>query len=214
MCAAEWSNCDQPTRSLQMSKKPQPESADKSRQTCEEITLIWVVGCKKPTRTMWQMSNRENTAHSGELPHRDIRGSTRLFCFATEGFLAAVKLEQEEWSTGRANWQTAEADYRAQNKWGCSKHAVTKTQVKPLRSSTRSWLWLKQLETLFFSLWGNTFWFSQCHQAEGQLAELSRLQRWLWGREQQPPQGWHTPAHTPWHNWVNHEILMMQDCLF
>lgn len=83
---------------------------------------------------MWQTSSRGNSAHSGELPPRDIRSSTHLFCFVTEGFLAAVKLEQEERSTSRANWQTAEADYRAQNKWGCSQHAVKKTQVEPLRS--------------------------------------------------------------------------------
>lgn len=63
----------------------------------------WIAGCKKHTRTMWQMNNRENSAHSGESPYRHIRGSTHLFCFATEGFLAAVKLEQGEWSTSRAN---------------------------------------------------------------------------------------------------------------
>lgn len=49
------------------------------------------------------MNHRGNAAHSGESPYRHIRGSTHLFCFAMMGFLAAVELEQAEWSTSRAN---------------------------------------------------------------------------------------------------------------
>lgn len=48
---------------------------------------------------MWQMSNRENSPHSRELP--ETSGVPHIYSVTMGGFLAAVKLDQEEWNTSK-----------------------------------------------------------------------------------------------------------------
>lgn len=147
-----------------------------------EVTLIWIVGCKKPTRMMWKMSNRGNSEHSRELPQRDIRGSMFFFLFNNEGFLEAVK-----WA-GKSRKQ-AEQTRKLQKQ--ITEHKINGDAPSVQWQTHRSSHWDHQLSLdcswnswkppIFPPCKAVAFGLLSVTKLRDNLAELSRMLRWLRG---------------------------------